>query len=753
MKPNLLAEIPPEHTKWTPLPKERGHDSVWDFVQSPDGRFYISVCGETLKPLTAMLYEYDPRTGEVRLVLDLEKEWIVDAKHMPPSKIHTSIDFLPDGRLIMATHNTSPAPGHDRWMFEQHYEHPWEGYPGSIVMIVNPDNGEVHTRGIPVPKESIYGGILGEDPRYYYFLGYMRGHFYRLDLETNEVRDYGKVTEYASCRLVKDRQGRIYGSSYTGEIWRYDPATDVIQDLKVCFVSPYGNKVRRALIYGLLSPTGTLFLCDNTDGEMIELNPESLEVKRHGYVHLRPEYPRHPELAASIGGLAADENFVLYYGLESFHDTNAMRLVRWDILNGKEPENLGLISPEGRTSSYICEMLFDDRGILHMVDVCGQFSPYVLAVEVSKLTPPDESAKPARITKYVPPEFHSSNDPHYYMHISAKRVSTLPLHRYLSWGDTKTRYLEATEHRIYSINGSNRTIMIEADYCSERPLDVVVIHEEGSPVSCHRWGSKVAILTSDRQLLTVRLCDKQLVSIDRLPDKAPVDRIVGELSEHELLVSDCTGQIFILHNREKSCRSVEGLVLASPEAHVIHLGSGQFLLSGTNDEIYMWDLLKGTSEKLPAIVPSIRGRAFKAAITGGTQLENGNILAGTADGILFLLDERFNWTRSYGRLYSSGSLREFIYAGQGQVLGVYGDEKDVGHVFRFSEQEGLADLGRARVIRENAEQLHLDTEWANIHVIGALAYWAADDRLVVASAEQYGCMVRYQSIAGGTKSG
>lgn len=188
-------------------------------------------------------------------------------------------------------------------------------------------------------------------------------------------------------------------------------------------------------------------------------------------------------------------------------------------------------------------------------------------------------------------------------------------------------------------------------------------------------------------------------------------------------------------------------MLASPEAHVIHLGGGRFLLSGQTTRFtcgICLPALRRSSRQSFLLFEAERSRLPLR----GTQLENGSILAGTADGILFLLDERFNWTRSYGRLYSSGSLREFIYAGQGRVLGVYGDEKDVGHVFRFSEQEGLADLGRARVIRENAEQLHLDTEWANIHVIGALAYWAADDRLVVASAEQYGCMVRYQSIAG-----
>lgn len=140
----------------------------------------------------------------------------------------------------------------------------------------------MNVRGIPVPRESIYGGILGDDPKFYYFLRYMRGHFYSLNLETNEVRDYGKISEFASCRLVKDPKGRVYGSSYTGELWRYDPEKDENQDLKVCFISPQGTKYRRALIFALNSPRGTLFFSNNIDGEMIELHPETLEVTRHG---------------------------------------------------------------------------------------------------------------------------------------------------------------------------------------------------------------------------------------------------------------------------------------------------------------------------------------------------------------------------------------------------------------------------------------------------------------------------------------
>lgn len=101
MNHNLFAGIPEELTRFTQLPNQEGHNAVWDFVRSPDNRFYVSVCGENEKPLTALLYEYYPKSGELRLIFDVAKVWIVDSQQMPPSKIHTSIDFLPDGRLIM----------------------------------------------------------------------------------------------------------------------------------------------------------------------------------------------------------------------------------------------------------------------------------------------------------------------------------------------------------------------------------------------------------------------------------------------------------------------------------------------------------------------------------------------------------------------------------------------------------------------------------------------------------------------------
>lgn len=744
MKHNLLAGIPEAHTRYTQLPNEKGHNAVWDFVRSPADRFYISVCGENEKPLTALLYEYYPKTGELRLIFDVADVWIVDPAHMPPSKIHTSIDFLPDGRLIMATHNTAPAPGHKQWMFEQHYEDQWEGYPGSIVMIVNPDTNEVKVRGIPVPRESIYGGMLGNDPRYYYFLGYMRGHFYRLDLETNEVKDYGKVSEYSSCRLAKDDKGRLYGSSFTGGIWRYDPERDAIEDLKIRFMSPHGTKQRRQFIFALRSPQGTLFMVDNMDGEMIELHPETLEVTRHGPVHLSHQIPKN---SYGIGGLAADDNFVLYYGLKTYDEYCPIRLVRWDILRGGEPENLGLITPGGKDSQYICEMLFDRDGWLHMVDVCGEFSPYVLAVDVNKLQPPGEDAPDAQIRPYTEPDYNGVGSPAF-MHIAAETVRTLPLHQYMGWKDTAVKHVYAMDGKVYAISGKESVYLIESDYSGEEPKEIAVVHDEGAPVSCVNAGkNKAALLTTDGSIVLIELERNRVGHRLKVPQGIELVRLHFMLEGNKLLVSDYDGAVYVCDLGSGGFRMLHNIRMETNDAEPVKLSEHRVLLSAKNDEMRIYDISEMRSETLAIRTPSIRGRAFRATITGGAVLGDGTIVLGTYDGMLFTLSSDLRRTTVYGRLHSSGQLRNFIKRNHDEVIGVYGGTKDAGHVFHFSRECGFVDLGRPRVVKDNIELRDMDTEWASIHYISSLAYDPADGWLCVASGEEYGCIVRYKDVA------
>ena len=115
--------------------------------------------------------------------------------------------------------------------------------------------------------------------------------------------------------------------------------------------------------------------------------------------------------------------------------------------------------------------------------------------------------------------------------------------------------------------------------------------------------------------------------------------------------------------------------------------------------------------------------------------------------MLFALTPDLRRSTGYGRLYSAGALRNFVLAGDDVVLGVYGGSADAGHVFRFSPAGGFADLGRPRVVKDNAGQREVDSEWANIHHISLIAYSPQEDCLWVASAEQYGCAIRYRGLA------
>ncbi|GBG08538.1 hypothetical protein PAT3040_03125 [Paenibacillus agaridevorans] len=744
MKHHLNAAIPEQYTSFVQLPNSEGHNAVWDFVRSPDGRFFVSVCGENEKPLTALLYEYYPESGELRLMFDVAKIWVVDHQQMPPSKIHTSIDFLPDGKLIMATHNTAPAPGHKQWMFEQFYEHPWEGYPGSILMIVDPDTNEVGVKGIPVPRESIYGGMLGNDARYYYFLGYMRGHFYRIDLETNEVTDYGKVSEFSSCRLVKDERGRFYGSSYTGGIWRYDPERDEIEDLKIQFQSPNGTKHRRQFIFALHTPRNTLLMVDNVDSEIIELHPETLEVTRHGYIHLPGEVPNNPY---GIGGFAADENFVLYYGLKANDDYCPIRLVRWDLLNGGQPENLGLVVPNGLDSQYICEMIFDDRGILHMVDVCGQFSPYILAVDVKQLQPPGEDAPAADLHPYWEPAYNGVGSPAF-MHIVADRTVTLPLHQHMDWKHTVVSHVRTAAGNVYTVSGQGCIYLTESDYTAHAPRRIERVYDGGAPVSCIDLDDRsVAVLTANGFIVEIDLESGNCRETLAVPRELELVKLQGRLGKDNLLASDREGGIHICNLGGGIIRRLNGLRVETELACLIQLDDNRLLLSGPNDELLIYAVAEERSDKLNVRTPSIRGRSFKATVTGGAVLADGTVVAGTEDGMLFTLSPDHGASTTYGRLYSSGELRQFIKVNDDEVIGVYGGVRDAGHVFHFSKAGGFVDLGRPRVIKDNNEVAEQDTEWADIHYISGLAYSNEDDLLCVASGEkQYGCVVRYQGV-------
>jgi len=130
--------LPQEAVRYSKFPVNTKHNAIWDFNWGHDGKMYVALCGELGNALSAILFEYDRETGRLEFCFDTGRETMADQRMIPPSKIHTSINPIREGKVIMATHTTARSSVHKYWLFDQHYTHMWEGFPGAHVLVWDP---------------------------------------------------------------------------------------------------------------------------------------------------------------------------------------------------------------------------------------------------------------------------------------------------------------------------------------------------------------------------------------------------------------------------------------------------------------------------------------------------------------------------------------------------------------------------------------------------------------------------------------
>ena len=170
----FFRALPEEAVRHRLLNEDMRHNAIWDMAISREGRVFFSLCAELAESRYVRLYEYLPDENAFRLHFRLEDRVIVQDREIRASKIHTSMAFMEDGRLIMTTHTTSQAPQHPTWMAEGYYQHLWEGFPGSHLLLYDPETGILENRGIPAPHETLYGGTYDPLHRVYYCGGMIR---------------------------------------------------------------------------------------------------------------------------------------------------------------------------------------------------------------------------------------------------------------------------------------------------------------------------------------------------------------------------------------------------------------------------------------------------------------------------------------------------------------------------------------------------------------------------------------------------
>ena len=334
---------------------EPEYNASWDYNVSPEGRHFFSVCAEGPK-IDAMVYEYLPETCEMKKCVDTKTDIITYPRTIRPSKVHTCMSFMEDGRIIMNNHTTAAAPGHLHWMPEAYFSHPWEGFPGSNVFIYDPKTGKTEDLGIPVPHESIYGGCYDPIHRAYYFSGHFRGHGYRLDLDTRKVTDYGQFVEFCVYFHLKGPDGNIYLSTARGQMLRYNVYTQQAEHLKASV--PIDRDVRESfghnvMAYGAVGPDKRIWLCAHRNEKIYAYDVYKDEMETVGSPV--PEWYRDKYKGKyMLFGMDFDSEGILWYGLKILG--NCMRLVSWDVLHGGQPVDHGIVGTPEHAAWNFCQI-------------------------------------------------------------------------------------------------------------------------------------------------------------------------------------------------------------------------------------------------------------------------------------------------------------------------------------------------------------------------------------------------------------
>ena len=398
-KYTLMKDKPKEFFKLIPqegvyhifCDEDPKHNAIWDMAVSPEGRIFFSVCGESYEALYARLYEYDHKAKKLTKHMELDKKILTSPHSLRNSKFHTALSFIGDGKILTTTHTTSPAPTHPTWMPYEYADHPYEGYPGSNLLIYDYNTRECRGLGIFSPHDTTYGATY--DPKNGDYLGitWMRGVGYVYNVRTGERRCLGQLSDNHTSRTFLCSDGHIYGSTYSGAMFRYN--TDK-RDIEWLGVSASGLIRHAREIDGVLYFTTGPCSVPGRGQMLYAFDMKTQTIREIGRpVPLAEPLIQDSSVFYNAYGMAFDSKNRMWYGCLTYvprHRYVGARLYMWDFLNGKDPVDCGFLGTKKRTLSITAEMhIVDD--VLYVSD--GNHTGYedspsaIMAIELDKFVP------------------------------------------------------------------------------------------------------------------------------------------------------------------------------------------------------------------------------------------------------------------------------------------------------------------------------------------------------------------------------
>ena len=402
----ILNRQPPEYFRLIPqagvthmlVTEEPTHNAVWDMAVSPEGRIFFSVCGESYAAEYARLYEYDHARRKLIPHIRLEERILTSESALRASKFHTALSFPGGGRILTTTHTTSPGPTHPTWMPYAYADHPYEGFPGSNLLLYDYNTGETKGLGVLTPHDTAYGATYDPKNGDYFCITWMRGVGYVYNLYTGERRCLGQLSDSHTSRTFLCSDGHIYGSTFSGVLFRYN--TD-LRDVEFLDVEASGL-MRHAREYD-----GVLYFTTGPCGvpgrgqELFAYELKTRRLRSLGRPVPKADYDgSDPFVYNNAYGMAFDSQGRMWYGCMIYTPEikySGARLFMWDFLHGKQPVDCGFLGTPLRTVSITAEMHISND-ILYISDgnhtsdhdtPCG-----ILAIDLKEFVPALEAGGP-----------------------------------------------------------------------------------------------------------------------------------------------------------------------------------------------------------------------------------------------------------------------------------------------------------------------------------------------------------------------
>jgi len=120
--------------------------------------------------------------------------------------------------------------------------------------------------------------------------------------------------------------------------------------------------------------------------------------------------------------------------------------------------------------------------------------------------------------------------------------------------------------------------------------------------------------------------------------------------------------------------------------------AGNVFTSGDNGAIFRFDPVRQQLDKLELVAPTVRGREPYNRVDAWTADAAGSLYGGTSDGYLFRLDPKALRIQNLGKPLNQYRIRGLVYARNGKLYGVGGDDGEMARLFSYNPRDGSYEM-------------------------------------------------------------